>query len=191
MWPWEHLAVAYLAYSVLSRLVGRRPTRAAVLALAFGSQLPDLIDKPLGWWLGVLPSGRSFGHSVFVAIALCVVVLLAGVAVHRRGPAVAFAVGYLSHLPADVGYPLLLGQPADPRIVLWPVAPVPEQEILELTHVIGLWEQYVAFLQSPAGTFYLGAEVALLLATVLLWRRDGYPGLPGRRRHRRVHGPAD
>jgi hypothetical protein len=60
MWPWEHLAVGYLLYSVSCVLWGRYPTRIGVAALAFGTQFPDLVDKPLGWWLGVLPSGQSF-----------------------------------------------------------------------------------------------------------------------------------
>ena len=36
----------------------------AVLALALGTQLPDLVDKPLAWYLDVLP----FGPGAFARI---------------------------------------------------------------------------------------------------------------------------
>ena len=41
-----------------------------MLALAIGTQLPDLIDKPLTYQFAVLPSGRSLGHSLFFAAVL-------------------------------------------------------------------------------------------------------------------------
>ena len=49
MWPWEHLTIGYLAYSLLSRLAWRRPpTVGTAITVAFGTQFPDLVDKPLG-----------------------------------------------------------------------------------------------------------------------------------------------
>ena len=49
MWPWEHLAIGYLAYSLLGRLAWRRPpTVGTAITVAFGTQFPDLVDKPLG-----------------------------------------------------------------------------------------------------------------------------------------------
>ena len=49
MWTWEHLAIGYLAYSLLSQLAWRRPpTVGAAITVAFGTQFPDLVDKPLG-----------------------------------------------------------------------------------------------------------------------------------------------
>ena len=60
MWPWGHLALGYLLHSPLARArFGRPPTDRATLLLVIGTQLPDLVDKPLAWWLGVLPAGRS------------------------------------------------------------------------------------------------------------------------------------
>jgi len=72
MWPWGHLAVGYLLWSVLVRdRRFRPPTGAETLLLAVGTQFPDAVDKPLAWSLGVLPNGRSLAHSVFLATALC------------------------------------------------------------------------------------------------------------------------
>ena len=58
MWPWGHLGVAYLLYSLYSRGRFRRPPRPEpTLAVVFGSQFADLVDKPLAWGLG--PPRRS------------------------------------------------------------------------------------------------------------------------------------
>ena len=63
MWPWDHLAFGYVWYTLASRgWDGRPPSNAAAIALAVGTQFPDLVDKPLAWWLDVLPAGRSLGH---------------------------------------------------------------------------------------------------------------------------------
>ena len=73
MWPWEHLAVGYIAFSVMQRVGGRQGVPAlAVVALALGTQLPDLIDKLLGWGIGILPGGRSLGHSLLFALPVVV-----------------------------------------------------------------------------------------------------------------------
>ena len=62
MWPWEHLAFGYLLWSLWLRARGRSlPGDWEALVLVFATQLPDLVDKPLAWQLGVLPGGRSLG----------------------------------------------------------------------------------------------------------------------------------
>jgi hypothetical protein len=83
MWPWEHVVVGYLAYSAVSHAVaGRAPSGRAAIAVAFAALLPDLVDKPLAWGLGVLPSGRSFAHSLVVAVPT--VLGIGGVGGHAR-----------------------------------------------------------------------------------------------------------
>jgi len=61
MWPWEHLAFAYVLVSGYYRLAWRsRPTDAAAIVIAVGAVLPDLIDKPLAWGSACFPrAGRS------------------------------------------------------------------------------------------------------------------------------------
>jgi len=99
MWPWEHLAVAYLLYSARSRwLWGRPPTTRGTLVVAFASQLPDLVDKPLAWLLFVLPGGRTLGHSLFVGLPLVGVAFVVGWVLDSYRGSIAFAVGLLSHL---------------------------------------------------------------------------------------------
>ena len=82
MFPWEHAAVAYLLYAGYARWHdGTAPGGWAVLVVLVASQLPDLIDKPLAWQFGLLPSGRSLAHSVFVAVPVVVVVVALGIVV--------------------------------------------------------------------------------------------------------------
>ena len=135
MWPWGHLAVAYLCYVALGLVLGRgggESTRVTLLALAFGSQFPDLVDKPLAWWFGVLPSGRSLAHSLITASVLLSAVYLVSTRFDREEPAVAFAVGYVSHCFSDLGTDVVLGLLAGDAnqlrwttYLLWPVLEPP------------------------------------------------------------------
>src|SRR6056297_3615611 len=97
MWPWGHAVVGYLAYSGTTHVGWKRPpSHAATVALLFGTQFPDLVDKPLAWSLGVLPSGRSLAHSTLTAVLLVCVLYV--VFARRRAVVGAFALGYASHL---------------------------------------------------------------------------------------------
>jgi len=122
MWPWGHLAVAYLLYTVIThRRFGRPPRAVPAIALAFGSQTPDLIDKPLAWNFGILPGGRTLAHSLFVVALLVPVVLLVADRLEGRAIGVAFLIGYCSHLLADVPPRVLSGEFAHAAYLLWPV----------------------------------------------------------------------
>lgn len=76
--------------------------RRWVLPCAFGSVLPDLVDKPLG--LVILPAsignGRIFGHAALAVLVLGIVGLL--VLIYWKNPAiVGIAAGILSHQVLD------------------------------------------------------------------------------------------
>lgn len=185
MWPWEHLAVGYLAYSALARVrTGEPPGGPAALAVAVATQLPDLLDKPLAWTFGVYPGGYSVGHSIFVAVGLST---LAVAVSRRRGRpelGAAFAVGYLLHLPGDLLYLYVVNGYLTPAIVLWPAVPA-----IPGTAGGGLVARVVALLEtqarSLAGGHLLGFvvfEAALLLAALAAWLRDGRPGMDTLRR---------
>ena len=180
MWPWEHLAVGYVAVSLAFRLAGRPVGDDVALATVLGSQFPDLIDKPLAWSVAVLPSGTSLAHSVFVAVPLGALVVAFG---YRRGKAlvgVAFVLAYLLHLPGDALYDAVtVGEPPSWGAILWPVVQKPPG--VDPGGLIGetlsYGTQYLSFLATPAAARYLALEGALLLAALGLWLLDGKPGI--------------
>lgn len=172
--------MAYVAVSLLARARGRRVGAAAAVALAVGSQFPDLVDKPLAWSLAVLPTGTTLAHSVFVAVPVC---LLAWSLGHRYGRAAvgrAFAAGYALHLPGDIVYgSLTAGRPLSVDPLLWPLVAkaetgAPAGLLSEVLFYVG---RYREFLARPEAVGYLAVEVVLLSAAAVLWATDGYPGL--------------
>lgn len=186
MWPWEHLAVAYVCYSLFSRVVlGRVPSRLEVFVVAFTSQLPDLVDKPLAWAFDVLPSGATLAHSVFVAAPGSVLALGLAVRYRRPGIGVAVAVGWLTHLLTDVLYPVAYDGSIRPEYVLWPLVPASPPLLEGLVGNVSLYgRRYVDYLLSPDGVLYLAFELALLVGALVLWLADGAPGLPRANSHR-------
>ena len=170
MWPWGHAALGYLLYVVYLRVRTREaPTGRGVLALLAGTQTPDLIDKPLAWYLHVLEYGRSLAHSVLTGgLILLTIVLYLRYRGHGR-LATAFAIGYLSHLVGDSYGFALAGNWENLAFLVWPLLPIPGVEYeLEglLAHLARL----------DAAVIY--SEGALLAAGVfLLWLLQGAPGV--------------
>ncbi|WP_049925722.1 metal-dependent hydrolase [Halopiger goleimassiliensis] len=169
MWPLGHVAVAYLCYTLATRhRFDASPGQLAAVAVVFGSQFPDLVDKPLAWYAAVLPTGRTLAHTLFVLVPLAIG-LYALVSRSGRGEyAIAFAIGALSHSLVDAA-PALWGERVAAEHLLWPLTPVTPYEsgspsILELLR------------GSASDPFFL-AEFVLAALALALWRRDGYPGL--------------
>jgi hypothetical protein len=130
MWPWGHAAVGYLVYAVVRRAGGEEwpPDDATAIALAVGTQLPDLVDKPLAWSFGVLPSGRSLAHSLLVGGLLVAVVVALARRYGRHERAGAFAVGYYAHLFGDALGPLTSLDVEFLTFLAWPVLAPPPYE---------------------------------------------------------------
>lgn len=179
MWPWEHVAFGYLAYSTGRRALGLGPpTDAAALALAVGAAFPDLVDKPLSWGLAVFPTGYAVAHSAFVAPAVVAAAVALGRRAGRPEAGAAFAVGHLSHLVGDVAYPAAMGEGLDLAPVLWPAVTLPAYETRR--GLVGRFGHYLAsYLHEVADG--AGAAVvfplALGLAVGALWLADGAPGV--------------
>lgn len=169
MWPWGHLAVGYLLYTALVHLRYRRPPDGyATVALAFGTQFPDLVDKPLAWSLGVIPNGRSLAHSLLTAL---VVIALLELFARRRGYgsiATAFAVGYLAHLFGDAFYPALSGDLYSLGFLAYPIVPPIEYDTTQ---------SFAAHLGKLSLDSLVTFEFGLGLAVLALWVLDGAPGL--------------
>ena len=170
--------MGYLGYSLYTHVRGRGPPRsAAVVALAVGTQFPDLVDKPLSWMLGILPSGHSMAHSLLVAVPLALLAVQLGSAIGRKKAGAAFAFGYLSHLPGDVVYPAMIGGKANVGFLFWPLVPAPESEasvgFVEMVRT--LFGQYLTEILTGQLSAYIALEICLLLSVFLLWLYDGLP----------------
>ncbi|WP_458210521.1 metal-dependent hydrolase [Haladaptatus sp. NG-SE-30] len=170
MWPWGHLAVGYLLYSGFCRVRWQRPpVETAAILVAFGTQFPDLIDKPLAWTFGVLPTGRSLTHSLVLASLLLGIAFVYARRSDRMHPThwAAFATGYLSHLFADALYPLWTGEYAYTAFLLWPVTTTPPYETQQ---------SFVAhFMQMEVTSFFL-VQLLLMAGALIVWWLDGTPG---------------
>jgi len=168
VWPWGHLAFAYLLHSSLVHLwYRRRPTWPGVALVAIGSQVPDLIDKPLAWTLNVLPSGRSLGHSFILGTVIVVVVVALLRRYELRGWP--FALGYYSHLLGDSIRPLLGGRFHDLTFLLWPVFEAETGSEPSIGII-----QYLLNAQL-GGTVLI--ELGLASAVFVWWLLDGAPGV--------------
>lgn len=179
MFPWDHLLIGYVGYSVLARLWRRRVDEASMAAVAVGSQFPDLIDKPLAWTFAVVPTGTTLAHSVFVALPGSALAAAVAWRFDRPTVGVAFAVGYLLHLPADVLFgPIVFGGPVEIEGLLWPVVPkepaASEGLIANTAYYI---RRFYANLGSRRFQTFLAIEGSLVMAALVLWVRDGTPGV--------------
>lgn len=169
MWPWGHAAVGYLLYTVLTHVRDEQPPAGApVVWLAVGTQFPDLVDKPLAWTVDVLPAGRTLAHTLFVAIPVCVLIYLVAHRRRRSEWAAAFGLGYLSHVVVDALPDLLRGELVYARFLLWPVVPAPPYEGSD--SVVG----HVASMEL---TGYFTLQLVLAGLAVIVWWRDGRPGI--------------
>lgn len=181
MWPWEHLAFAYLLYSLFAHTVYRRsPDGAAAFLVVLGSQTPDLVDKPLSWTFGLTPTGHGVMHSILIMGPL-----LAGALLLTRGRSrrlvAAYTIAHLSHLVGDLIYePLLLNEPVILGRVLWPVVSLPAYGT-DQGGLVGRaavyfvrWAHHIA---TQGLTPLVIFEFTLVFGVIALWVYDGAPVL--------------
>lgn len=120
--PHEHLLVALVMVSCYLIVAKRELPSIESLAIAFvGSQLPDLVDKPLAIQLDLIPTGRVFMHSLPIAIPVWMIVLIYTWRTERPHTGVAFIIAYASHLVGDT-YRMLAARQL-PNNLLWPLRP--------------------------------------------------------------------
>ena len=156
-----HIGVGYLTYAVFRRLVRWSPPGTAVLfAVIVGALLPDLVDKPLAWGLGVLPEGRSLAHSLITMTVVIAVLLPVAVRYGRTKEGVAFSLGWFSHIAADA-YTPVLAEGSTSHFLFWPLA---ERQIWSG----GLWV--------PPQYAY-EVNWTLLGVAFLVWLYEGAPGV--------------
>ncbi|MGQ4557647.1 metal-dependent hydrolase [Halobellus sp. GM3] len=168
MLPWGHAALGYLLFSLYSRQrYDRPPVGLTVYALGFGTQFPDLVDKPLTWTIPLLPYGRSLTHSLFTLGFVYALLWLVFRYPDQRSLTNAFGFGYVTHLLGDGIGPLLEGDFTALGYVLWPLTNVPTGESRSFI------EFFLALGLTPMVMFGIG----LTALSVLVWIADGMPGV--------------
>lgn len=126
MMPWGHVGAGYLLYTWYSVYKPNLdPHSGALATLLFGTQFPDLIDKPLGWTFDILPSGRSLAHSLITATIVIVLTLYIADRLGQWYLGTAFSIGYLSHLATDSLQPAIKGQEELLTNLGWPILSPP------------------------------------------------------------------
>lgn len=172
MQPFVHPIVGYLCYAGYTRARHRRSPRGGPTIVAvFAAILPDLIDQQL-WIIGVTPVGRTFAHSLFGGVLIVGVV---GFLARRRGRqelGVAFAIGYISHIAADIPWHVLAGDYHELGFLLWPVTEMPAYSGVKAVGTIGGIEVTT-----------LWFEAVISVVGVVIWWSDDRPGLDVVRRH--------
>lgn len=129
MFPIGHFLFAFLpicAYVVVRDR--KRPTLQIVAIAFFGSQFPDLIDKPLYHEARSLitASGRAGAHSLPIAILISLVVIWYAGATDRPRAGFVFVFAYGSHILGDYYQILLDPNTSLPPNLWWPLAePLP------------------------------------------------------------------
>lgn len=174
MHPVVHPFVGYLCYTGYTRLQREdHPQGDPSVVAVFAAILPDLIDHPL-WLVGLTPVGRTIGHSLFGGAVL---VGVAGAVARRRGRqdlGIAFAIGYVSHIAADVPWHVISGDVHELGFLLWPVTDMPAYSGVKVVGTVGGVEVTT-----------LWFEVMIVAVGVTTWWRDGRPGVDVIRRQRR------
>jgi hypothetical protein len=197
MWPFTHLALGYLAYSIYVRYrLGRSPTGREALLILVGSQLPDLIDKPLVLLGGPFTTGRTIGHSLlFIIPALVLLVILTAVVDRDIRYCVAFGLAWVVQPFADGAQLFLRGSfqvdLIEVSFWIWPLQ-LPANDIVAALTGVPLLGTAVAnkatwtaqhVPSSPGLNLYIrGFELLITTVAGLLWVYQGFPGLEVLRR---------
>lgn len=180
MWPWGHLAFGYLLYAGYVGVVRRKAPRGwPVVVLAFGTQFPDLVDKPLALWFHVLPEGRTLTHTLLVFLPASVLLLVLAWNYRRTALAWAFTLGWGSHLVGDSIQSLHNHAYRELTFLLWPVLPAPDYAATSFQYHLAqlLWLLHQVTLHSlfsPGDNFFV-LQIWLAMFVFLLWIGQGMP----------------
>ena len=123
MWPWGHAALGYLLGRPIVPVENGHGL--PYLALLFGTQFPDLVDKPLAWSVAILPTGRSLAHSLLTLALLVGIAWLITNRIDREEHAIAFGIGYASHLLGDSLHSIVNLEFQSLTFLLWPILASP------------------------------------------------------------------
>jgi hypothetical protein len=166
VFPIGHATFGYLLYALFAWTTRHRlPYGTTLAALLVGTQFPDIVDKPLAF-VGVLPSGRALGHSLFFTAGVFLLLWRLSRRYDCSHLAVAFGFGHLSHIVGDIvvmdfSRP---GAVSDLSFLLYPVLPAP----LYASDNVAPWVRVLRYYQSPELTPGLLLIPVTLLTFILV-----------------------
>jgi hypothetical protein len=130
MFPAGHLLFALVPVCVYVVLRDRQlPSPHLIAVVGFGSQFPDLIDKPLHLESHVIVSGRVGTHSLPIAIPIALAVIWYARKTERFRGGLAFVFAYGTHIYGDVRHTLFSPDRNISPDLFWPLTePVPRPE---------------------------------------------------------------
>ena len=157
MHPLGHMTVAVGTVWIGSRLLGRSSDAARRIVnridyrlVLLGSLLPDLIDKPLAWFLlhdYLDGNGHTYGHTLLATLIIILPGLL--LLVRRADPRVlAMGIAMLSHLAVD---------PTNhsPENLLWPLLGTDFPQVTLLGSKMTVVTESISALMLLAAGYYL------------------------------------
>ena len=98
----EHVLIAVVAVVAYSLFRYRRlPSGMITLTAVFSGAFADLVDKPLAWTLGFLPSGRMLAHSIVISVPLIIMILAVTYWRDKLVYGLVFGWSHLAHITAD------------------------------------------------------------------------------------------
>lgn len=149
MHPLTHMSIGAGAAWAARRKIAVGPASLDYRFAAFGALLPDLVDKPLKWFLvpDSLPDSHVYGHTLLFSGAIILAgLLLAGVA---RAPwLLLIGLGSLTHPLVD---PVLIY----PKTLFWP-----------------LFGTEFPVARAIPGYIHIWLDVAIILYVAVRWRRS-------------------
>ena len=149
MHPLTHMTIGAGAAWAARRKIAAVPAGLDYRIAAFGALLPDLIDKPLKWFLfpDSLPDSHVYGHTLLFSASIIVAgLLLAGVAHHPW--LLLVGLGSLTHPLVD---PVVIY----PRTLFWPL----------------LGTEFPVAKAIP-GYIHIWLDVAIIVYVAVRWRRS-------------------
>lgn len=160
IYPKNHAHTMLLfAHVGLTLAISRLLHHVNLAALALGSMLPDIIDKPLGLIVFGSPNmGRTIAHTLLFLL------LFAALSFYTRDiRLISITWGVLAHLILD-------GMWNSPEILLWPLlGPFPERQLIDTLSYI---EMLLAGLKNPGILIPELAGFAYLLLFVYSRRNE-------------------
>lgn len=187
MWPWGHLALGYLCYAGYLGVWKREaPHGWPVVAMAVGTQFPDVVDKPLAYWFGALPEGRALTHSLIVFVPLAVAIVALAWYYGRSQVGAGFTIGWGSHLLGDSIGALQQGAYSMLSFLLWPILPAPDYQAPDFIYharklLSSIGELDADTLLAPGESLFV-LELWLAAGVIMLWVVQGSPPLGSMRR---------